>query len=125
MTEEEAGHVICLHTHKHTSRTRILAQAKFLKRRAAADLLPYSRWEASSAKRPFEQRPSLPGCESSNWRAKSRAVYSAHLPFRAMYGNKKLLATRKNTKTNAGTRSNDYTLHAVMPQLSYLSTVWV
>jgi len=70
MTEEEAGHVICLHTHEHTSRTRILAQAKFLKRRAAADLLPYSRWEASSAKKPFEQWPSPPGCESSNWRAK-------------------------------------------------------
>src|SRR5271169_98673 len=77
MTEEEAGHVICLHTHEHTSITRILAQAKFLKGRAAADLLLYSRWEASSTKRAFEQWPSLPGSESSN----CRAVYSPHLPF--------------------------------------------
>src|SRR5271156_3329701 len=126
MTEEEAGHVICLHTHEHTSITRILAQAKFLKGRAAADLLLYSRWEASSTKRAFEQWPSLPGSESSNWHAKRQSSLFA-AP--AVRGNvrqpKKLLAARKNTKTNAGIRSNDYALHAVMLQLSYLNMVLV
>jgi hypothetical protein len=67
ITEGEAEHVICVHTHEHTEHTRMLAQAKLLKGRAAADLLPYSRLEASSAKRAFEQLPSLPGSKSSNW----------------------------------------------------------
>ena len=64
MTEEEDGHVICLHTHEHTSIMRILAQGKFVKGRGLADLLLYNRWGTSSAKRAFELWPSLPGSES-------------------------------------------------------------
>lgn len=82
--------MICLHTHEHTSITRILAQAKFLKGRAAADLLLYSRWEASSAKRAFEQWPSLPGSESSNWACqKAEQFIRRTCPFGAMYGQQK------------------------------------
>jgi hypothetical protein len=76
MTEEEAGHVICLHTHEHTSITRILAQARFLKGRAVADFCTVG-GRLRTPKEPLSSGPSRAiGC------AKGRAVYSPHLPVR-------------------------------------------
>src|SRR5271156_3980083 len=76
MTEEGAGHVICLHTHEHTSITRILAQARFLKGRAAADFCTVG-GGLRAPKGPLSSGPSRAiGC------AKGRAVYSPHLPIR-------------------------------------------
>jgi hypothetical protein len=80
---------------EHTS---ILAEARSLKGRVAADILPHRRRKYQ--KRLLNNQPSLPGSESKQ--LVGEPLYSPHLPFGDNARSQKVACYEETTKTKLG-----------------------